>query len=107
MNVIKATKKPVTIECIEWVGTIESTRKVLEFMGQNVVTNSNKSSDAFLDYHEHCLNFGLDVETLEDGDDKRAKHVANVGDFIIKGVNGEFYPCKPDIFHKTYDVVNN
>lgn len=27
---------------------------------------------------------------------------ANVGDYIIKGVNGEFYPCKPDIFEKTY-----
>lgn len=101
MNLIKATKKPVTIECMEWVGTIESTRKVLEFMGQNVVTNCNKSSDAFLEYHEYCLNFGLTIETLE-GDMK-----ASFGDFIIKGVSGEFYPCKPDIFHKTYDVVNN
>ena len=32
--------------------------------------------------------------------------VANVGDYIIKGVNGEFYPCKPDIFEKTYEAVN-
>ena len=30
---------------------------------------------------------------------------ANVGDWIIKGVNGEFYPCKPDIFEKTYEPV--
>ena len=29
------------------------------------------------------------------------------GDYIIKGVNGEFYPCKPDIFHKTYDVLDS
>ena len=28
-------------------------------------------------------------------------------DYIIKGVNGEFYPCKPDIFEKTYDLVEN
>ena len=30
---------------------------------------------------------------------------AEIGDYIIKGVNGEFYPCKPDIFDKTYDLV--
>ena len=32
--------------------------------------------------------------------------IANVGDYIIKGVNGEFYPCKPDIFAKTYKKVS-
>ncbi len=37
------------------------------------------------------------IPTLE-GD-----HKANVGDWIIKGINGEFYPCKPDIFEKTYE----
>ena len=30
---------------------------------------------------------------------------ANIGDYIIKGINGEFYPCKPDIFDKTYEEV--
>lgn len=39
------------------------------------------------------------VPTLE-GD-----HIASEYDYIIKGVNGEFYPCKPDIFRKTYEVV--
>ena len=39
------------------------------------------------------------IKTLE-GD-----MTANVGDFIIKGVHGEFYPCKPDIFEKTYDEL--
>ena len=33
-------------------------------------------------------------------------HMARVGDYIIKGVNGEFYPCKPDIFAQTYDIVD-
>ena len=32
---------------------------------------------------------------------------ANVGDYIIKGVNGEFYPCKPDIFEKIYELIEN
>lgn len=46
-----------------------------------------------------------DIVTLEDGSDHRAKHVATEGDYIIKGVQGEFYPCKPDIFAATYDAV--
>lgn len=45
----------------------------------------------------------MDVFTLEDGSDGRAKHVASIGDWIIKGIKGEFYPCKPDIFQATYD----
>lgn len=39
------------------------------------------------------------IDTLE------GAMVANVGDWIIKGVNGELYPCKPDIFEKTYEPV--
>jgi hypothetical protein len=46
---------------------------------------------------------GLEVRTLEDGADGRAKHVADVGDWIIQGVKGELYPCKPDIFEATYE----
>jgi hypothetical protein len=42
---------------------------------------------------------GFDIDTLE------GVMYARVGDFIIKGVNGEFYPCKPDIFEKTYEPV--
>jgi hypothetical protein len=41
---------------------------------------------------------GILIPTLE-GD-----HLARPGDWIIKGVNGEFYPCKPDIFEKTYEL---
>lgn len=44
------------------------------------------------------------VPTLEDGGG-RAKHVASPGDWIIRGVAGEFYPCKPDIFEQTYEPV--
>ena len=42
---------------------------------------------------------GRQIKTLE------GVMTANIGDFIIKGVNGEFYPCKPDIFEKTYEIV--
>lgn len=46
-----------------------------------------------------------DIVTLEDGSDGRAKHVATEGDWIVKGVQGEFYACKPDIFEATYEAV--
>lgn len=39
------------------------------------------------------------IDTLE------GEMTAKLGDYIIKGVNGEFYPCKPDIFEKTYEPV--
>ena len=45
------------------------------------------------------INGILTIPTLE-GD-----HIANVGDWIIQGVQGEFYPCKPDIFDATYEPV--
>lgn len=45
------------------------------------------------------------IKTLEDGKQNQAKHVASSGDFIIRGVKGELYPCKPDIFEDTYEKV--
>ena len=44
---------------------------------------------------------GIVIHTLE------GNHLAKAGDFIIKGVHGEFYPCKPDIFKKTYEVLED
>lgn len=51
--------------------------------------------------HVHFDNKGeyLSIETLE------GTMRADINDYIIKGVNGEFYPCKPDIFEKTYEKV--
>jgi hypothetical protein len=48
-----------------------------------------------------CVSGGFDIITLEG-----IMH-ANQGDFIIMGVNGEFYPCKPDIFEKTYNLIDH
>lgn len=45
------------------------------------------------------------VVTLEDGPNGEAKHVAEPGDWIIRGIQGELYPCKPDIFAATYEPV--
>jgi hypothetical protein len=56
------------------------------------------------DLREWCGGFkgpdgGVFIHTLE------GRMLAVTGDYIIKGVNGEFYPCKPNIFEKTYDLV--
>ena len=77
----KYRKKPVTIEAIQWLGTNLS--EIDDFVGGSI---ANKGTT-------------LVIHTLE-GNMK-----ANIGDYIIKGINGEFYPCKPDIFDKTYEKV--
>ena len=51
--------------------------------------------------YEHRTTGGLCIETLE------GPIWARVGDFVIRGVQGEFYPCKPDIFVQTYDEVTD
>jgi len=104
MSAIKYRKKPVVIDAIQWDGSRKSTKEVLEFMGQIVDTKLQISCDKFDDYVSLANKEGLTIYTLEDGEDKRAKHVASIGDYIIKGIQGEFYPCKPDIFLATYEV---
>lgn len=74
-------KKPVMIEAVQWTG--ENHAEMCEFI----------DPEAF----EIIPRVGLVIHTLE-GD-----HYASPGDYIIKGINGEFYPCKPDIFAKTYE----
>lgn len=98
MTIIKATKKPVTIEAIQL--TKKSLRDVLLFIGQDVDIGSEIAASKFEDYRRIVCEQGLKLKTLEsDGQTQ----VANIGDYIIKGVQGEFYPCKPDIFKATYN----
>lgn len=48
---------------------------------------------------DNKVNGYAKIKTLE------GEMIANIGDYIIRGVKGEFYPCKPDIFHATYEVA--
>lgn len=86
---MKYRKKPVVVDVEKWTGTIGSFNDILDFMGtvkdRGVYLSADKKS--------------LCIETLE-GDMR-----AEIGDFIIKGVKGEFYPCKPDVFKETYDQI--
>lgn len=82
----KYRKKPVVIDAMQF--TEEGKDRVFNF----ITCNSYPEMD-------QIGNYIIKIETLE------GVMTANLGDWIIKGVNGEFYPCKPDIFEKTYEEV--
>ncbi len=92
---MKYRKKPVEIEAVQF--TYPPTEELRAFVGGHMINVRKKR-------HPGAVG-EADIVTLEDGSDGRAKHVATEGDWIIKGVKGEFYPCKPDIFEATYDLV--
>lgn len=83
----KYRKKPVTIEAVQYDG--HNLREIAEFVGVN------------LDMVDNDVNLSLMpvIKTLE-GDMLISKD-----DYVIKGVQGEFYLCKPDIFEETYEEV--
>ena len=76
----KWRKKPVIIEAVQWLGSNQV--EVISFCK---------------DFARIDIANKLEIITLEGVMD------ASVNDYIIRGVNGEFYPCKPDIFMKTYE----
>ena len=87
---MKFRKKPVVIEAIQFFDQAEELINIQEFMGGGDLTIDYKDVD----------DPKLKIETLE------GTMNASLGDWIIKGVNGELYPCKPDIFEKTYESVD-
>ena len=96
----KYVKKPVLVEAVQLMETRKSIRDCLVFMGQAVNTISDMECDKFDVYCNIVRSEGgIFIKTLEsDGDTQ----LASLGDYVIKGVSGEFYPCKPDIFKMTY-----
>ena len=74
-------KKPVEIEAVQWTG--ENLEEIKKFAGNSLT---------YIEQH-------VIIETLE------GCRRVNKGDYIIKGIAGEFYPCKPDIFKATYEEV--
>ena len=83
----KFRKKPVVIEAIH-LDKIKD-EVVVEFMGGEAKRN--------IDFGINYTNGTVRINTLE------GVMVASPGDWIIKGIKGEFYPCKPDIFEATYE----
>jgi len=90
---MKYRKLPVVIEAFQLKNTndAEQPKWILDAIsGKKVVV-----------VHYHGRFIGLEIKTLE------GVMLAKIGDYIIKGVNGEIYPCKPDIFEKTYEAVES
>ena len=85
----KFRKKPVTVEAIRYDGTVEGNRLIIDW-------TRGSSTPAFMNVDGEPRD-ALKIHTLE-GD-----HTVSPGDFVIRGVQGEHYPCKPDIFLASYD----
>lgn len=90
---MKYRKKPVEIEAIKWDGN-------------NIDEIKNFCRDKTIIYHDKLLNgvkvdlYSLSIITLE------GIMSVSIGDYIIKGVKGKYYPCKPDVFEMTYEKCN-
>ena len=95
---MKYQKKPVVIEAVQYTGGEQNTVALIDWI---------KGVDSSTVYHlvapqimrEVEAAGGISIKTIE------GTMIAQQGDWIIKGIKGEFYPCKPDIFAATYDSV--
>jgi hypothetical protein len=84
----KYRKKPVIIEAVQYDGNY----RCLDVFSINEVSKFIVSYDS---KGMQCIK----IPTLE------GEMTASIGDYIIRGIQGEYYPCKPDIFRKTYELV--
>ena len=87
ITIHKAKKKPVEIEFIQFKNMV-SAGEIERWTNLKAVHDDSSGKDLMY------------IDTLE------GVMTANIGDYIVKGVNGEFYPVKPEIFEKTYEVLD-
>jgi hypothetical protein len=98
----KYRKKPVVIEAVQWFkngdhpedGSKNTEGKVIRYYRTPSLDGESSCKHCGRKMRDHGW-----IDTLEGG------HIVCPGDYIIKGVQGEFYPCKPDIFEQTYEAV--
>lgn len=98
---MKFRKKPVVIDAILWDGVdIDSALKFLADGNEDFshLPNNSEYVKVGIDFVPPLGTLG--IPTLE------GVMTASPGDYIIRGVQGEFYPCKPDIFEQTYEAVD-
>jgi hypothetical protein len=99
-------KKPILVPAVQLLPSRESILEVEQFIEGKEDVGQGSSSVASEKFDEYCSMIiqqgGRKIRTLESHD---ADLLASFGDYVLKGVNGEFYPCKPDILAKTYEEV--
>ena len=95
----KYRKKPVVVEAFKWTGGPDQTEDpewiVSALKKGSILLTENTAR--FIQLRDKII--GMEIMTLE------GRHTARPGDYIIQGVKGELYPCKPDIFEMTYESV--
>ena len=87
----KYRKRPVVIEARRWGGSVYGASHLIDWV---------LAHDGTARFHDDAESWFIAIDTLEG-----TMH-ALAGDWIIRGVKGEFYPCKPDIFEATYEAVD-
>lgn len=91
----KYRKKPVVVEAVRWTGS--NLEEIRNFVGSDLIEECVELFDIKRTLKEMLVDIAID--TLE------GTMRVDYGDYIIKGVNNELYPCKPDIFLATYEEV--
>lgn len=94
-DILSFRKKPVVIKAVQWTG--KNLYNVVAFTDGVPDIKGNHAGMKWDEYRDLVNRDGLKIYTLE------GKMNADVGDWIIKGVKGEHYPCKPDVFELTYE----
>jgi hypothetical protein len=95
----KYRKKPVVIEAMQFTG--HNYQEILDWLGSKWPFDRDAKAGAYGNgAGKNFVSIGLWIATLE------GKMDAMPDDWIIKGVKGEFYPCKPDIFAATYEAAD-
>jgi hypothetical protein len=100
----RATKKPVEISFMRWPGGAESATVVIDWvLACGGTARYHEASPYMIDHSAGVMGVPehIAIDTLE------GTMRAVPGDVVIRGVMGEFYPCKPDIFDRTYDLVED
>ena len=90
----KFRKKPVVIEARRWLGSVEVATELIDWVLEN---NGTASYHDFTDFPE--AETYISINTLE------GTMVLRAGNYLIRGVQGEFYSCDQDIFAATYEAV--
>ena len=90
---MKFIKKPIEVEAHNWNGSCRS-KEQIELIFPELVTSSSRYNK-----EDDTVEYWI-IKTLE------GFMEVSPDDWNIKGIQGEFYPCKPDIFLKTYDKVS-
>lgn len=102
MSVQKFRKRPIVIEAIQWDGTSEGATPIIDWMRRHGTTARYLCSDPIrCNDNDGDTPHHIAIDTLE------GTMSATVGDWVVRGIANEFYPCKDDIWRATTELVED